>query len=324
MSARQALNLLRASVFQQTQAEKLFFREATKDSDGGTLLYMADPHAQVHVLAPVLPDYAFTPLKGARLELGEWVNPDTLQRYLDLTCRADELIGVFSVLADDVVSRIEARDQSCSTALLGALQDWRELMKPARALSEEAARGLFGELTVLYLLAQRNPIYAVECWTGPEMERHDFCTPQGDLEVKTSSKEAFEVTISSLSQLDPRDGLPLILLRIAVETSATGENITDMVSKLVDAGCLQAPLIQKLVNAGFLWGSDPDEHRFVVKGPIMAWAVDEAFPGLRTPDIPEVRAQAITRLRYTLSLVESPGLQSEDQIASFIEKAMTQ
>jgi len=323
-SAAESFALLRADLYGSATRKVLVLKNVVADEHGAVLCFGVDPLAQLHVLAPIADGFGFQPLKRKQVELTEWVHPTSGGRYLDLVCRSDSLTSVFSLLAEDVVSRVEAQTEDCANALLKTLQDWLELLKPAPALSEEASRGLFGELIVLRQLAERNPIYAVECWTGPDNARHDFSTPHGDIEVKTSAKEALEVTISSLWQLDEINGVPLTMLRVRVAASPTGQNIGDLIEELVSLGCHRTQLIQRLGDAGFIVGSDPDDYRFVMDEPLAAWAVGPEFPGLRTADIPEERHQSITRLNYTLSLVQAPGRLDDPQLNALLDKVIQQ
>ena len=157
--------LILSSVWGSERPANLVQRTAARDSAGAELLYAADRHGHRHILAPIAEDYAFTPIRGAAVEMTDWRHPSTGQRYLDLVCKVDALATVFYRLADSVVERILDRQELCAAAVQGALNDWQRLLKPAPSLSEEALRGLFGELTVLKLLAARNPMYAVDSWT---------------------------------------------------------------------------------------------------------------------------------------------------------------
>lgn len=299
-------------------------RELVRDSADRPILLGADAKGYRHVLAPIPDEYALTPQSGDVIQLRDWRNDQDGLRYLDLVCLSDPLANVFAALADDIVGRVATSQQAPHSAILSALDDWRRLLRPARALSEEASRGLFGELTVLGWLAERNPIYAVDRWTGPEPATHDFMTPHGDLEVKTSAQEGNAVTISSLTQLDQVGDAPLVLVRVQVESSPQGSNLAAMVDGLVAKGCLRAALVEKLEQAGFLLGVDADEHRFVTPSEPAAWLVSSDFPGLRSTDLPESRRAAITRVNYNLDLLGAEGLLGPKELSAHIDRMMQQ
>ena len=314
--------LLLASVWGSEHGATFVQRTAVKDAVGAELLYAADRHGHRHILAPISDDYAFTPSRGAAVEMLEWRHPSTGQRYLDTVCTVDALATVFYRLADSVVERIRDRDEPCAAAVQGALNDWQRLLKPAASLSEEALRGLFGELTVLRLLAGRNPLYAVDSWMGPDGHVHDFETPNGDIEVKATKREGREVEISSLNQLDQVAGSPLCLVRLRVESSQKGQSIGELVDDLVNLGCLRSVLVDKLGLVGFQVGISDDEARFVVNEQLLAWWVTDDFPGLRTSDIPDPRRAALRHIKYTLDLLNAPGEMSVAEVEAHADRMM--
>ncbi|KRF42534.1 hypothetical protein ASH01_17070 [Terrabacter sp. Soil811] len=315
--------LLLASVWGAQQGPSLVHRVAATDSLGADLLYGADRTGGRHVLAPVADDYSFTAIRGAAVELTEWRHPQTAQRYLDLVCTVDGLSTVFYRLADSVVERIEQRREQCHAALFGALTDWQRLLKPSASLSEEVLRGLFGELVVLRLLAQRNAIFALDAWLGPTGHVHDFATANGDVEVKATNRDGRDVEISSLNQLDEVAGVPLSLIRVRVEDSPGGQSIGDLVDDLVRLGCLRSAVVEKLDSMGFQVGITADDSRFVVTGPLLAWSVGTDFPGLRSADLPENRRDAVKRIKYTLDLLNAPGEMAESELDTYIDRMMT-
>lgn len=307
-----SFTLLLADVFGSSETG-LRVMEAAQDAAGNPLLFGADPSARLHLLAPLPQGFSVSPRHGERIELREWLSPQGA-RFLDLSCESESLTDVFGAFADSVVERVERRGELGHAAVLGALSDWQELLRPARLLSEEAARGLFGELTFLSRLAQHNPIRALESWSGPDGARHDFSTHVADVEVKSSAREAPEVSISSLDQLDLVNSVPLVLVRLRVTSSPTGRNLEDMVNHLTALGCLRPELVERLDTAGFRVGIDGDEHRFVLEGSPVAWRVGPDFPGLRNGDIPESRRQAVTKIQYTLSLLDAPGRLDDSEL----------
>lgn len=290
--------------------------------DGRTgLMHGADRHGHRHLLAPIAASLAIEPSKGDNLEVIDIeVNG---RRYLDLICTSDALAHVFASLADQVVRRCEGNDQPEFQVLQRTLAEWRQLLKPSPALSEEEARGLFGELHVLQQLVATNPGYALDSWTGPDQAEHDFTTPRGDLEVKSSRTEGRSVVISSLHQVDPPEDRPLVLIRLRVESSPKGRNIRDMVEELVAAGLLHDQLVAKLAGARYVFGGDPDNHRFVVTEPPAAWTVDDDFPGMRASDVPEERRAAIRSVKYTLDLVAAGEPMGPEELDSYLVRMVS-
>ncbi|GAA1373645.1 PD-(D/E)XK motif protein [Luteococcus sanguinis] len=285
------------------------------------LLLAADSKGQRHILAPLAEGQTFEAQVWDNLRLTEAEFKS--RRYLDLICSSDDLSKVFAAFADQVIRQTVSEKRPAADSLQRTLREWKQLLKPAPALSEEEARGLFGELVVLRELVRRNSGFALDSWSGPEMDLHDFTTPKGDIEVKTSRTEGLDVTISSIHQLDAPPDRPLVLARLRVESSPQGRNITDMVTELCRAGLLRDELVQKLAGARFVLGGDPDTNRFLAPEPPAVWAVDDNFPGLRSTDIPEHRRGPIKRVKYTLDLVAAGPPMAAEEFHHYMDRIMT-
>lgn len=270
------------------------------------LRYAVDDTGRRHLLLAVDHGFAFQPIHGDVLRLQDMNDPRDGSRYMDLSCEGEAQAEVFSSLVDDVVSRLQQVEHRPEDELLTALANWQALLKPARELSRERRLGIFGELTILRRLASINPHWAVDRWTGPSGGLHDFSTPGMDLDVKATSAEGLTVTISSLDQLDAREGFELDLVRARIVPASDGQTLGELVEEIVDCGVDRSTLIQKLVEAGFRYGIDEDDERFVLADEPRAWRVDDDFPGLRTVDIPEARRSAISKVSYTLDLNTAP------------------
>ena len=272
-----------------------------------------------HLLAAIPDDYEFTEVVGNHISLGDWRHPATGQRYLDLACTEPSLSSAFSALTDDVVRRVEEHHDSAAYAVQETLAEWRALLQPASSLSEEKARGLFGEMWVLGLLAARSPYYALDVWTGPLGEPHDFTSPSGDIEVKTSKLEGLDVVVSDLHQLDPLEGRDLVLVRVSVVTDPDGVGLREQADSLCSMGLVREELAQKLARQGFhLDGKSPD-FSFRVQE-VNSWRVGVDFPGLRSEDIELSRRRAIKKITYTLDLALAGAPMAPEELDSHIAR----
>lgn len=302
MTTRRTFDLLLGELWGGDESIEMVWATAGTDRSGEELLLAVDRRGNRHILTRVVDNLTFAPMKGAVTSLSEWVRPNDEMRFLDITCTSDALAEVFALLADDILDRVDDGETSAN-AMLTALKDWKQLLKPAQAISEETARGLFGELYVLAKLAERNPHGAVDVWAAPTGSVHDFMSETQHLEVKTSRTDGLVVEITSLDQLDTVGGVPLALLRLRVRTQPDGMNIGDMVAQLTGLGCYRPDLVEKLAKVGFILGADPDKNRFTVVGYPAVWEVGEDFPGLRSQDIPDSRKGGITRVKYSVDLL---------------------
>lgn len=288
--------------------------------NGYGLEYAVDRDSHRHLILPIDEDYAFAPVVGESLNLGELWHEGI--RYLDLCCVSDGHRDVFAALADDIIRRLASDVPSAPAEIQRALEEWRRLLRPAKEMTPEASRGLFGELVVLGWLARRNPQYALDVWTGPESDCHDFTTANGDLEVKTSSKEGLVVDISSLRQLDVTDGHDLTLIRLSVADSPDGQSISEKARELIDLGVPEWPLYTKIKDAGLNVRDSPDAGRYAISSEISAWRITSDFPGLRYGDLPGEWRDAISKVKYTLDLVSTPG-RLDDELDEVLDRVMS-
>lgn len=283
------------------------------------LEYAVDRESHRHLLLPIDEDYAFKPVLGESLRLDE-MRYDGV-RYLDLCCVSDGHRDVFAALADDIIRRLSSDVPSAPGEIQSALEEWRRLLRSAKEMTPEASRGLFGELVVLGWLARRNPQFALDVWTGPSGDCHDFTTSNGDLEVKTSSKEGLVVDISSLRQLDVTDGHELTLIRLCVADSPDGQSISEKARELIDLGVPEWPLYTRIKDAGLNVRDNQDPGRYVVSSEVSAWRITSAFPSLRYGDLPGEWRDAISKVKYTLDLVSAPG--RLDELDEVLDRVMS-
>lgn len=308
-----------------SHAEDMLLRGSGVLTPDGEVLFGLDRHEARHLLVPVPADHAIEPLTGEALRVGVWENnghtgiPD---RFLDLRCTSSQLADVFAVLADNVLGRIREIPNEAPSALLAALDEWQRLLHTSRGLGSDQARGLFGELVVLKELARTNAPKAVERWTGPDKELHDFTTTRGDIEVKTSASDGMSVIISSLIQLDRIGPAPLVLVRVAVQSSPQGQSIDELVEELVSMGCPSGPLARRLSTVGHVPGLE-DAERFVQLVPLRGWLVGDDFPALRKSDIPPSRRDAISGVSYTVNLAAAPSELSQDELEAWFHTVVS-
>lgn len=315
--------LLLADLWGRDGKPELIVREVEfKKPIASTMFLGVDAKGQRHVLAPIAEDYAFKPDQGESIELTDWRDPNVGTRYLDLLCNDELLAKPFEQLTGSIIDRIENKEAP-HIAIQEAIKDMKSLLKPGRLLSQEIARGIFGELVVLSWLAERNAHFAVEAWRGPDGHVHDFSTQSRDLEVKASGSDSHSVVISSLRQLDEVADTPLALVRLHVPAAPQGQNLEDMVEKVVTLGCNRADVVTKLEDAGFRLGIDSDDNRFVVTNEALAWQVGPLFPGLRSTDLPEERGEAIRQVKYTLDLLGAPDEMTADELGAYLDGMMT-
>lgn len=143
-------------------------------------------------------------------------------RFLDLTCLAPELDGVFGEVADEIVRRI-AGGGGALKACVSTLGEFRMLLVPRQSkIRKQEIIGLIGELLLLEELLEIDGD-ACSLWRGPLGERHDFRAGRLAIEVKTSSRAGNEMMrVTSIDQLlEPSEG-ELCVFRYTLEESSSG------------------------------------------------------------------------------------------------------
>lgn len=245
------------------------------------------------------------------------------QRYADLACVDSGLAKVFTGLVSDALGRVEQDPDHALSRVEQALTEWRRLLAQSRPLSEETARGLYGELIVLERVAAIDPARAVSIWSGPDQEVQDFRSAAGAMEVKTSTRDDLSVKISSLEQLDSA-GLPILLLAyVRVEEGAPHvDSLDDVIARLLGAGVPEMELLKKCSAYGHVYREGiNDRFRFGIVEQRF-WVVGDEFPGLRSADIPEGRRDAISDLSYRLSLVGAPSELGSDEVRDRLKELL--
>lgn len=147
------------------------------------------------------------------------------------------LRDIFAVLSADLVDavRVEPTSATALRRCIDRLSMWQGLFErlPAEGLSEEAQRGLFGELSVFegVVLQSLGPLAAVTAWTGPDPSNQDFTHEGTAIEVKTSlAKRHARLTIANERQLDERPHRLLLLAYVRLDESAAhGMTLSTMV-----------------------------------------------------------------------------------------------
>lgn len=224
----------------------------------------------------------------------------------------DLVMSLFSVIKD-IESKTEATD-----CFIRHFRKWASFfdVDEKQSLSDEVVLGLIGELRVLNELmskARESEINSVlEGWRGPYDESKDFVLIDRDVEVKTISKRAREVSIQSLQQLTEQPGKDLHLLVQRVKLSYEGglsldamfrDTCTFVIEKGGDVSILYEAVHQKGLNRINMKDYSHLRYKFEKEE-----LYDVLKPGF--PKIDEAhKASGFTRASYGLSLGElSPYL----------------
>jgi hypothetical protein len=156
---------------------------------------------------------------------------------------------------------------------------------------------------------------AVDQWSGPDFERHDFVGDRLHIEVKTTRKGRHEHEISRVDQLRVPQGCQLLVVSIQVEESVGGsetiatrmDGVIELIRK--DAASVDT-FMAKMVNIGWLdeMCDSGELLRFNLRD-VCAYEVDDEFPRLPDDFTPP---SGIVAVRYTIDLANLPALGAEE------------
>lgn len=231
---------------------------------------------------------------------------------LDL-CAPPSHEQIFTPFCNEVVQAVFAQGRDPWKAVATIIRAWRSAWdSPRQAMTKNVQVGLFGELLVLrtLMIPALGP-RAVDIWSGPQYERHDFCFNQLHIEVKTTRKVSPTHTISRYDQLRAPPGGQLLFVSVQLEESIDGtgslaSEIDCIIDTLrIDTGALDL-FMAKLARIG--WSEELRNSgellRFYVRDAVV-FQVDEEFP--RLPDDFEP-PDGVTALEYTIDLANLPSL----------------
>lgn len=156
------------------------------------------------------------------------------KRHLEVSTASKALFPNFYYLAADTLADF-AGGASALASLEASISRWEALLDQVPVLSEERQAGLFGELWFLGQLIQQHGDIAVQSWTGPTRQAHDFRIGNFEFEVKTTNSSKRVHTINGLGQLEPSPDCTLYLISIQVgDAGSGGETLADQIDEIAN------------------------------------------------------------------------------------------
>ena len=227
--------------------------------------------------------------------------------YIRLRDKAQ--LELFEALCRDVVAAAELADSEPEALerAIGRTFRWHYLMRGGKsdALSEEAQKGLIGELEILKLLIGRmGPKPALSAWSGPSGAPKDFELTSDCIEVKArrGASQPY-VKISSEYQLSDVPDRQLWLAVLAVDRvqqphgrtlSEYVAEVTELLERIEPSGILDYDL--RLADAGYDPLHDYMSWRWIVSAP-QFYAVTDGFPRIAGPVL-----LGVSNVTYALAL----------------------
>jgi hypothetical protein len=254
---------------------------------------------------------------GVQIRRAELEDRGDLQPFAAVTCLMPALDDIFTVVASEIVDAIGRAPGSAVAVSIETLNRWRELLESptSRLLGPDQLAGLFAELVVLSHLARRTRS-ALELWTGPEHDQHDFVSGQVHLEVKaTTVREGRSAEIHGVEQLDARTPAMLWLAFFRLDSGEAGQSVPDLIEKIIGLGVDRRALADALARAGY-----DVRHSVEYRLPRLeirerrVYPVDDTFPRIIPSSFSDGSMPAgVMRLRYYIDLTNEPPTPMPEQ-----------
>lgn len=221
----------------------------------------------------------------------------------------DRARTVYYILGNDLIAAALSKtdDADAMIAVKNRFYSWRKMFQRASTfMTEEAYKGLFGELFVLnhIMIPQFGVEKAIRGWGGPDKTAKDFSINDTWWEVKTISVKSSTITITSLAQLESNVDGHLVAVKVERMSDAYDDGEC-MVSELMDSIVsqikedeLREVFLTKLVAYGYSINNEGDNYRYSVDA-VARYAVGNGFPRLTHKEVP---FSEITNISYELSL----------------------
>jgi hypothetical protein len=248
------------------------------------------------------------------------------QTFLEISTASPALLPHFYAFALSVADRIQVGGEPPMLAIRDSLAQWRDLFRQVATLSDEEQTGLLGELWVLDRLFGSLGSDALEAWTGPRGEAHDFRLGVREFEVKATRTERRIHWITSTTQLVPSPGRELFVLSVqfAAAGAGPGVSIRDRVRGLEALLEPQGriPEFEALLQTRYGLSLDDAEHYGDLvqfrSEPRLIPVTDE-LPCIRAEDILAIERPEMERVTDVLYRLDVAGLGYPDGSAEFLE-----
>ena len=218
------------------------------------------------------------------------------------------LEDLFLDMCTDIItySNKEKNEYDALSKLKKRYESWIKMLahRGSGLLTEEAQRGLLGELMYIWQYIKQHPdnhAKIIHGWQGTELEPRDFVVDNTWYEIKAVGQSAQKVKIASLAQLDAVDTgyLVVYMLEKAARDNVLSVSLNDLVNivRRHIADEVEGEFAYKILQTGYENREEYDSPTYVIRERSV-YGVDRNFPALRISQVPE----AIVQAQYALSL----------------------
>lgn len=239
---------------------------------------------------------------------------DKSKKFLLILLLNKQHKDIFSTLCEDFIFGVSevSTEQTLVEKLLERMTKWQSLFEKVgkQGLSEEAQRGLYGEIYFLryFLSNASDKNFCVKSWLGPEKSIQDFQYSNWAVEVKTTHGNNHQkIHINSERQLDDSIIEKIFLFHLSLDVRVSnGESLNlliDEVSDFLKVNTMASNLFKlKLLESGYYDIHKPlyDEIGYTIRQENL-YRVSGNFPRITENQIPV----GVGDVRYSIVLSES-------------------
>lgn len=212
---------------------------------------------------------------------------------------------------------------SIKNEILCAINNFDNLLKATKTISETELVGLWGELYLILInLTKYNQKKLINSWYGPYNEEHDFAVKAHDYEIKTTTREGRIHKISSLTQLEKKQGRTLFLvsIQITLGSGPGSDSVFSLISKIRKRLLSNSPVYQefdeKIGHIKGLWSVDENKTKtYSLRSELRKIKVDKVFPKItsKTLSLPKHSKNRLLDCEYNINC-ENLGLEFNGKI----------
>ena len=252
-------------------------------------------------------------VNGLKININQYkLSGRAINKFIDIRCNIEGYLKEFTEVTRDIAKSILDDGNDPRIAVIQTVRKWKAFWdsRNDQILSEEKQIGLICELKTLERLCLINPSNALDSWSGPLGEKHDFIFTAWSLEIKGTKRGGHTHTINGIDQLKPISNKQLALISFHVQVL---DNINSLSLQEVIEGISQVTLRTKpdlvikfnqlLARSGYspIFASEYRKLKIEILEAGL-FEVNDTFPCLTTDKLKEPLDSRISSVRYDISL----------------------
>ena len=313
-----------------TSSRELRIRESEEFQVAGqNLIFAVDESLHRQLLIPISSGARIREDRrssGVQTASRQMLDDGVLRSFLTIVCLKPHLNPLFSIIAAEIIEKLQGEAASPDLVAQQVLDRWRELLEraPSDLPAREVLIGAFGELYMLRQLVQYEP-RSVRFWDGADRARHDFLARSAALEVKTTTdRNRLYVTVRGHDQLEPPTNGKLYLALLRLERVRDGGDcLFDLVEAIAGMGGDRMQMLTQLAKLDITHDVliKLKEDRYVVRDEPL-YRVDEAFPKITSASFIGGRLpERISTVTYQIDLgAQPPYPLSADEVQAILKQ----